>query len=259
MSDLALFRGALKDLLSPKKAIASLILILLPALLSLFWRASAGTEFQSEIVYNTLAAGLLFGFILVILSAVFGTGVLSQEMEQKTIVYLLTHPVPRWRILFMKFLAAFFVIAITVSLSTIALAFATYGSKGLSDSPLARDLLVLHIGALGYGSLFLLLSTIIHRPLLYGLLFAFGWESWVPTMPGNFQKISLMSYLRVLAPHPQPEAESVEISQLLTVLNPTTIPESTAIGVVLGVIVMALTTAFILFSVKEYVPRDDME
>jgi hypothetical protein len=159
----------------------------------------------------------------------------------------------------MKFLAAFFVIAITVSLSTIALAFATYGSKGLSDSPLARDLLVLHIGALGYGSLFLLLSTIIHRPLLYGLLFAFGWESWVPTMPGNFQKISLMSYLRVLAPHPQPEAESVEISQLLTVLNPTTIPESTAIGVVLGVIVMALTTAFILFSVKEYVPRDDME
>lgn len=259
MSDLYLFRGALKDLLSPKKMAAALILSTLPALLSLVWRAFARSEFQPEVVYNTLAAGLVFGFILVILAVVFGTGVVSQEIEQKTIVYLLTHPVPRWRILLVKFLAAFLVITVTVSLAAVALAFAAFGPNRLAESRLGRDLLVLPIGALGYGALFLLLATVLNRPLLYGLLFAFGWESWVPNLPGNFQKVSLMSYLRVLAPHPQPEAESVEISQLLTVLNPVTIPESTAKWVLFGVIVVALAAALFLFSINEYVPRDDTE
>lgn len=259
MSDLYLFRGALKDSLSPKKIAVALILVILPALLSLLWRTSAHSEFQEEVVYNTLAAGLIFGFILVILAVVFGTGVVTQEIEQKTIVYLLTRPVLRWRILLVKFLAAFLVITITVSLAAVALAFATFGPDRLSESRLGRDLLVLPVGTLGYGALFLLMATVLNRPLLYGLLFAFGWESWVPNMPGNFQKVSLMSYLRVLAPHPQPEAESVEISRLLTVLNPAAISESTAKWVLLGVIVVALTAALLLFSVNEYVPRDDTE
>ena len=49
---------------------------------------------------------------------IFGTGVVSREVEQKTIVYLLTRPVARWRILLMRYLAAVTAITLTVWLAT---------------------------------------------------------------------------------------------------------------------------------------------
>jgi ABC-2 type transport system permease protein len=260
MSDLTLFRNALKDLMRAKKLGAALLLAALPTVIAAIWRASA-RDFPPDVAYNTLEAGLVFGFTLVILSVVFGTGVLAQEIEQKTIVYLLTRPIPRWRLLLIKFLAAVITTTVTVWVASVLLAFVIYGPKGLDPgaSRLGRDLLILPVGALAYTALFLLLATLLNRPLTYGLLFAFGWESWVPNMPGNFQKLSLMAYLRILAPHPQPEAETVDLSQLLSAFNPQTITNRLAWEVMAGVIVVALLAALLIFSTNEYVPREDAE
>lgn len=262
MSDLYLFRNALKDLMRFKKIAASVVLIALPVVLALIWRATTtAAHFQPTVVYNTLSAGLVFGFSLVILSVVFGTGVIAQEIEQKTIVYLLTRPIPRWRIVLVKFVAAVIVTTLTVWIASILLALVVYGPGGLAGSQLGRDLLILPIGALAYTALFLLLATLLNRPLVYGLLFAFGWETWVPNMPGNFQKLSLMAYLRVLAPHPKPEQETqtVDFSSLLSSFNPETISSSLAWKVLIGVILVALAAALVLFSTREYVPREDAE
>jgi len=47
-------------------------------------------------------------------------------------------------------------------------------------------------------------------------------------MPGSFQKISLMTYLRVLAPHPNPETDRVDLSQMFALLSPQTISTTLA-------------------------------
>lgn len=258
MSDLYLFRTALRDLLRPKKLITALALIALPTLIAALWRAGAHA-FDPETAYNTLAAGLVFGFLLVILAVVFGTGVLTQEIEQKTIVYLLTRPVPRWRILLAKFGAAVTAITLTVWLAALAVALVAFGPGGLGRSRLGQDLPILLIGALAYGALFLLLATLLNRPLMYGLFFAFGWESWVPNMPGSFGKLSLMAYLRVLAPHPQPQRAGMDVNELLQAFAPKETITSTLSWTVLAcVILAALATALFIFSTNEYVPRDDV-
>jgi ABC-2 type transport system permease protein len=260
MIDLYLFRATLRDLLRAKRLLMALLLAAMPAGIALIWRATASARtFDPVAVYNTISAGLVFGFILVLLTAVFGTGVISQEVEQKTIVYLLTRPVPRWRILLAKFLAALLVILLTAWLAATALTIAAYGLKGLSAHVYRRDLLILPVGGLAYGAVFLLLATVLQRPLLWGLLFTFGWETWVPNLPGSFKKASLMSYLRVLSPHPAPESEMVDLSELLSLLNPVKIPNRLAWEVLAIVAVVALTGALILFSKREYVPRDDAE
>ena len=256
-ADLALVRNALKDLVRPKKVAAALVLVAAPALLALAWRAGDRHRFDASVAYNALSAGLVFGFALVILSVVFGTGVISQEIEQKTIVYLLTRPLPRWRILFAKFAAAFLATTVTVWLATIALAVVCFGFDGVGHSRLGRDMLILPVGALAYSALFLLLATFINRALVVGLVFAFGWESWVPNMPGSFQRISLMTYLRVLAPHPKPEAETLDISQVFSLLNPETISQRVAWEVLACVTAAALLLATIVFTSREYAPRDD--
>ncbi|HLV80440.1 MAG TPA: ABC transporter permease subunit [Chthonomonadaceae bacterium] len=260
MSDLYLLRNALKDMIGLKKVVPAAVLIALPAVIALIWRAAARAgHFQPDVAYNTLSSGLVFGFTLVILSVVFGTGVIAQEVEQKTIVYLLTRPVPRWRIALIKFLAAVVATTATVWIASVLLAVTAYGPGGLVHSRLGRDLLILPVGALAYTALFLLLATLLNRPLLVGLLFAFFWESWVPGLPGNFQKLSLMAYLRVLAPHPKPESATVDITDLLASLNPQTITTRLAWGVLIGVIVCALALALVVFSAREYVPREDTE
>lgn len=260
MSDLYLLRSALKDMIGLKKVVAAAILIALPAAIALIWRAVAHAgKFAPDIAYNTLSSGLVFGFTLVILSVIFGTGVIAQEVEQKTIVYLLTRPVPRWRIALVKFLAAVIATTVTVWVASVLLALTAYGPGDMIHSRLGRDLLIQPVGVLAYTALFLLLATMLNRPLIVGLLFAFLWESWVPNLPGNFQKLSLMAYLRVLAPHPKPEATTVDISDLLNTLNPQTITMPLAWGVLAGVIVAALALALVVFSAREYAPREDAE
>jgi hypothetical protein len=394
MADFFIFKTALRDLIRAKRVIASLLLIAAPASIALLWRYAAADAFDPYDAYNTLSSVVVYGFLLVILSVVFGTGVISQEIEQKTIVYLLTRPVPRWRIVMMKFLAAVTGIIVTVLASSLLLAAVSFAGGGEATSivrrkdvrdrdgfiaalrthedavsqyiyerldnrtrrviegkpvrirgrravrevimpiddralrgvlrsvnnileqdknfyseerfpeliltdeakkliaekptsgnklaqlnrvllqlnysaqiapradpvfPLAKDMVVLPIGAFAYGALFLLLATILNRPLMYGLVFAFGWESWVPNLPGKFQMVSIMTYLRTLAPHPQPAAESVDLLQFLSGGNQTVITQNLARGVLLCVIVVALGFALTIFSNCEYVPREDAE
>ena len=164
MSDGFLFRSALKDLLRPKKLIAALILALTPCLIALAWRVIVpASEFKPDEAYNRLAEQLVFGFLLVILACVFATSAVSQEIEQKTVVYLLTRPVPRWRILLMKFAATFAVTTVTVWLASLLLALSTHGLSGWSGSGVGRDLLIAPVACLAYGALFLLLATVFSR------------------------------------------------------------------------------------------------
>lgn len=260
MTELVLIRATLRELMRPKRLMVALVLVALPAVLALIWRWNMEEAFYDpEVAYNTLAAGLVFGFILLILSVIFGTGAVSQEIEQRTVVYLLTRPVPRPRILAAKFVGGLIGIVVTLWAASILLAWATYGADKMGDSRLGRDLVILLVGALAYGSLSLLLGTSVERPLLYGLFFAFGWESWVPMLPGSFGEFSVMAHLRVLAPHPQPLNDATDISDLLSALNPTEITPATAKMVLFLVILQALAASLVIFSRREYAPREDTE
>lgn len=262
MSDFYIFRNALKDLARWRRLLIALILIALPAVIVMIWRASETRgEFKPDMAYNTIEQNIVFGFLLVILAVVNGTGVLTQEIEQKTITYLLTRPVPRWRILLMKFLASVLMVIATVWLASVGTAFAAYGAGGVGESRLGRDLLILPVGALAYSALFLLMATLFNRPLMFGLLFAFGWESWTPNLGGYFGRVSLMSYLRVLAPHPQQEAETVDLSQMArqALSDPNAITPTLAWTTLFVFILVVLALSLLVFSNREYVPRDDAE
>jgi ABC-type transport system involved in multi-copper enzyme maturation permease subunit len=202
---------------------------------------------------------LIYGFVLVILSVIFGTGVISQEVEQKTIPYLLTRPMPRWRIALAKLAAAVTTITVTVWLALVLLALVALGPAGLSPAHIGRDLWVLPIGAMAYGSLFLLVATLLNRPLLWGLGYTFGWEALVGNLPGDAQRFSIMTYLRVLSPHPLPEGETIDASRLLAAFFPQSISPTFSVRVLIATTLVALALALLCFSTREYVPREDTD
>jgi ABC-2 type transport system permease protein len=267
MTDLLLMRSALREALRPKRLIIAALLVLLPPLIGLLWRVlSDASDFVPGDVYDSLVSGLVFSFTLAILSVVYGTGVVSQEIEQRTIVYLLTRPLPRWRILLAKFAVSLLVVAGVTMLSTFLTALTVYGPAKFGEAGIFPDLKALAVGSLAYGSLFLLLGAAIPRPLTYGLLFVFGWETWVPKLPGSFAKISIMSYLRALAsrevtPDPSQAAPSDGSNFLMSFASAPQVEIGMRVSwiTLLAVSAVALLTAMIVFSRREYVPREDAE
>lgn len=264
MNDLLLLQNALRETLRPRRLAIALILLFLPPLLAIIWRLlSPKDAWVPGDVYDSLIAPFVFSVSLTILSVVYGTGVVSQEIEGRTIVYLLTRPFPRWRILLAKFLAAVIVVSVVTILSTLLVALAVYGVSRFNEAGVGGDILALLVGALVYGGMFLLLGTALPRPLTYGLLFVFGWETVVPNLPGEFARVSIMTYLKVLsqreiAPQGQggfggnpllafAQAPKVEISR------------TEAWVILLCVAAVSIIAAHVLFSVKEYAPRDDSE
>jgi ABC-2 type transport system permease protein len=268
MTDLLLMRVALREALRPRRLLIAAILTLLPPAVGLLWRLSAGGSagFDPGDVYDSLEVGLVFSFVLTILSVVYGTGVVAQELEQRTIVYLLTRPLPRWRLLLARFIPSLAVVAGVGVLSTVLLALAVFGPGAFGQAGVGPDLKAVLVGALAYGSVFLLLGAAVPRPLTWGLLLVFGWETWVPKLPGAFAKLSLMTYLRVLAARevtidPDQAQQQASDNILMAFSRPPQLDISagTAWTVLLAVSAVALIASLVIFSIREYVPREDAE
>ena len=66
------------------------------------------------------------------------------------------------------------------------------------------DLGLLALGLAAYGALFALVGTVLKRPLVVGLVFAFGWEQIALLMPGYVRRFTLMYYIQSLVPHAMP-------------------------------------------------------
>jgi len=266
MTDLLLMRTALREFLRPRRLLIAALLALLAPGIALLWRAlTPAADFDPAEVYDSLVVPMVFSFALTILAVVNGTGVVSQEIEGRTIVYLLTRPLPRWRILLARFLAALTVVAAVPLLSATLLALVVFGPAGLAQAGLGADLSALAMGALAYGSFFLLLGAAVPRPLTWGLLLVFGWETWAPLLPGSFARLSIMSHLRALASREVTAAADAGSqgggNLLLSFSRPpqVDIPVSTAWTVLLTLSAACLLTALVVFSIREYVPREDAE
>lgn len=260
MSDLYIFRNAIQDILRLRKMIIVAAIAVLPMIIALVIRSFAPTaHYNASVVYNRLSESMVFGFIIVILACVYGTNIVSQEVEQKTIVYLLTRPTPRWRILMMKFAASFLATVLASSIALFLLLIATFGISEWGKSGIGRDLLIIPVASLAYGSIFMLLSTVFNKPLIAGLIYAFGIESWLPNMPGNFKMLSLMAYIRTLCHHTvQDDTAAQTADNMLAAAFAT--PDLTirlSWIVVTCVILFGIFTSIEVFSNKEYIPRDD--
>jgi ABC-2 type transport system permease protein len=205
--------------------------------------------------YALLSATIVFR-VLALSAAIYSAAIVAQEVEQRTIVYLLTRPVPRWKILLFRALAAMlvvFVLSVLVALAT------SLGTVGLSNKLLGRDILALAAGSTAYMSLFTFVSLLMNRSMIACLLFAFVWETSVPNMPGDLYRLTISSYLTSIAQRPTPRVTSGLMDALGGMLGVNTIPIDTAWACVIGLAVVCLAAGSYWFSHFEYMAREDAE
>jgi hypothetical protein len=107
------------------------------------------------------------------------------------------------------------------------------GSIGEAFPSLAADLGMLAIGLAAYGAVFALVGTTLKRPLVVGLVFAFGWEPAVLLFPGYLKRLTVAYYMQALVRHEMPQDSAVSV--LMQVFHE--VPSLTTSLLVLGGII----------------------
>jgi ABC-2 type transport system permease protein len=177
-----------------------------------------GVQLSGPIIFGLMIWGLFVRFCIPVLAVFYGTSLIADEIEDKTITYLFSRPIPREAVLVGKYLAylacTIFVVMPAVILMWLLIV-PLGGSLGASFFDILKDLGVLALGLASYGAVFALVGAVFKRPLLTGLIFVFGWETVINLIPGNLKRLSVAFYLEGLVPHAMPTEAGVRLLQTL--------------------------------------------
>jgi ABC-2 type transport system permease protein len=138
--------------------------------------------------------GLGLAVMLPVISLIVGTGVLGSEVDDGTIVHILTKPLPRREIVLAK-------LGVAVGVSALTSAVPLFVAGTLADSVrLGLALAVAAVvGALGYSALFLLMSLLTRRPVLLGLVYILVWEGLLGNFVSGSRVLSIQQYVIAIA------------------------------------------------------------
>lgn len=248
------FSHALRDFARWRRlAIWGLVAIAIYAIGAMYVHVSGSASKQDT--YILLSAALSYR-VLPLAAAIFASAVVAQEVEGRTIVYLLTRPVPRQALLLGRALAASLVVFFVSSVVAAAVSLATTG--GLTTL-LFKDLVALAVGSLAYTGLFVLVSLLINRAMIVCLLFAFGWETIAAGVPGDIKLLTLNSHIMAIAERPTPEGGPGFLDAVGSMLGASGLTAGPAWLVLATVIAVTLGISMAWFSHFEYTAREDAE
>jgi ABC-type transport system involved in multi-copper enzyme maturation permease subunit len=165
-----------------------------------------GRRVGAMTVFGMMVWVLFLRFIVPVLGVFYGTALMADEVEDKTITYLFTRPVPRGAVLMGKYLAYLCCTGLVVLPSVMLVYFLVvpFADVGHSFGQLVVDLGLLLLGLAVYGAVFAFVGAFFKRPLVIGLIFAFGWEQIALVLPGYLKRFTIAYYLQALVPHAIP-------------------------------------------------------
>jgi ABC-2 type transport system permease protein len=174
-----------------------------------------GASVGGAALFGLMIWVLYIRFIVPVLGVFYGTALIADEVEDKTITYLFTRPIPRASVLLGKYLAYLTCTILLVLPSVVVVYFLVVplggGSIAASFPALVEDLGILAAGLAAYGAVFAFVGARLKRPLVLGLVFAFGWEPGVLLFPGYLKRLTVAYYLQALVPHGMPQNSAVSV------------------------------------------------
>ena len=157
-------------------------------------------------IFGMMIWVLFLRFIVPVLGVFYGTALMADEVEDKTITYLFTRPIPRGAVLVGKYFA-FLVCTLLVVLPSVMIVYfllVPFSQLPATFGNLLVDLSLLALGLAVYGGVFAFVGAFFKHPLIIGLVFAFGWEQVVMALPGSLKQFTIAYYLQALVPHALP-------------------------------------------------------
>lgn len=204
----------------------------------------------------TIVWMILVSVIVPLVALVLASGVIAEEIEDRTITYLFTRPIPRPAILLGRWLAAALPILVLAGLSAEAVVrlLGEIGEPGqapwLPEGFHWRLLVTALMGGLVYSAVFAGAGALFKRPMLVGLAYTFVYEGFLGNLPGANQKATVIFYLRsfLFSNHPGLLGDMDEVVFSTPLVEP-----AAAVRSLVLILVVVLALGAWRFSKREYV------
>ncbi|MBP3960789.1 ABC transporter permease subunit [Gemmata sp. G18] len=229
-------------------ALASLLLSIPQAAM----RSEAFLKSWAFMTYSRWVVMLVFmGFILPLFTLSYASGAFGTDRESRSLVWLMTRPIPRSGIYLAKFLGT---LPWCVAFGAGGFVAVCLAAGSIGHEALLRYWPAVAMGTVAFSALFHLVGALFRRPVVVGLVYVFFFETVVAALPGSLKLLSLTFYVRslmyneaVAAGHP---------GDMLPAITAQAVSSETAWAVLTAAPVAITLVGMWLFSRSEY--RDDI-
>ena len=139
--------------------------------------------------------GYFLSFLLPLFTLAYASGAIGSERESRTLLWLLTRPLPRWAVYLAKYLGTM-PWCVGISGGAFVLLCLCGGEFGRRAIGLYWPAVL--AGSLAFGSLFHLIGALFRWPAVISLVYVFFFELLVGALPGSLKQLSLSFYIRSL-------------------------------------------------------------
>jgi len=226
-----LFQAQLRRIWISKRALFCLFLALGPVVVATMVRLISHEEGEGppEMFLLVIEYIVLIQTTIPVIALVVGSAAVAEEVEDRTITYLITRPIPRGAILVGRWMAG---LCLVLALSILS-AYLTYriadgvGHVEERYPPLPEDILnrllgVVALACITYSAIFAALGTFMKHAVIAGLAYTSVIEVFLANLPGGNQALTIQFYLKsyLLAETPELAARYQEEFKFLDLAPP---------------------------------------
>ncbi|MFI6792829.1 ABC transporter permease [Nonomuraea sp. NPDC050383] len=182
-----------RALLGRRRIVLLLLLPLALLALALLLRLAGSDDQRSAML---LMQNFAIGTMLPLLGLIAGTGVIAPEIDDGTIIHLMSKPISRPAIARTKFLVAASLLALFASVPTYVAAWLLVGNEDGIASGFAVGTLV---AGIAYAAVFLLLGVVTRHAVTIGVVYALVWEGLVGGFVPGARKFSVQQWGQSIA------------------------------------------------------------
>ena len=187
-----MFGQSLRQLTGRWRLALIFLLAALPVGLAIivFFADRDADDFHESFI-NILLDGLLVAGILPIVTMALSTATLGNELEDRTLSYLLLKPISRWRIALPKVLASIAISGPLLIASGVAAAL--LGFEGSFRAAIAVGVAIL-AGVAAYAAVFTWLGLLTNRAIAFALIYVLLWEGVIGSFLQGVNYLSVRGY-----------------------------------------------------------------
>ena len=239
---LAIFKYSTRKILFNRRWILSLIIMLLVGAIMGYAGSQAMDALDDG---SSLMDLLILSFIMPVICMIYGSSLIRNEIDDKSITQVITAPLDRAVSYFGYYLSLATSLSLIMLLINLVGWLAFFSQKGINSDSfgilVAMSGLSI-IGTLVYSALFLTTGVIFKRPVYFGLFFAFIWEGFIGSIPGAISSYTIKHFIRSIGSN---LISHGEISTYDTASASTYIT-------LLAITIICLTVGALIFREKEF-------
>lgn len=172
------------------------LLVAIPVVLLVLAVIVRVTTGGSDEAALAIAGAFGLGTLVPLIALLTGTGVIGPEIDDGSIVYLLSKPVSRFTVIVSKLVVA---VATALALGALPVALAALILLDGTGSIATALGLAAAVASLVYCTVFLLLAVVTRNAVIIGLLYAIVWETTIAGLVPGAQALSIRQWSLSLA------------------------------------------------------------